>query len=133
VLDRGRGRGRVRPSPLVDAVLLADVLNLSGVLLQPKSLAMPSCRATAKGFCIIKCVHACSRPPTAATLFLTSPVLRHPWCLLWSNVRVQVRMPEGDSVVLDDSDAPSSSSSRRQKAGAAAQGDVIDAEFRDLQ
>jgi hypothetical protein len=78
-------------------------------------------------------VHACSRPPTAATLFLTLAVLCHPWCLLWSNVCVQVRMPEGDSVVLDDSDSPSSSSSSRQKAGAAAQGDVIDAEFRDLQ
>ncbi|WIA13518.1 hypothetical protein OEZ85_007091 [Tetradesmus obliquus] len=45
--------------------------------------------------------------------------------------RIAVRMPEGDSVVLDDADEPGSSSSRR-KAGAAVQGDVIDAEFRDL-
>jgi hypothetical protein len=44
----------------------------------------------------------------------------------------QVRMPEGDSVVLDDSDEPGSSSNSRRKAGAAVQGDVIDAEFRDL-
>jgi hypothetical protein len=56
-----------------------------------------------------------------------------PCCLSWSAVCLQVRMPEGDSVVLDDADAPSSSSSSsRQKAGAAVQGDVIDAEFRDL-
>lgn len=48
--------------------------------------------------------------------------------------RIAVRMPEGDTVVLDDSDEPggSSGSSSRRKAGAAVQGDVIDAEFRDL-
>eukprot|EP00882_Tetradesmus_deserticola_P001135 GHRQ01001228.1.p1 GENE.GHRQ01001228.1~~GHRQ01001228.1.p1 ORF type:complete len:264 (+),score=96.75 GHRQ01001228.1:278-1069(+) len=49
--------------------------------------------------------------------------------------RIAVRMPEGDSVVLDESAEPgsSNSSTSRRKAGAGLQGDIIDAEFKDLQ
>eukprot|EP00882_Tetradesmus_deserticola_P003502 GHRQ01003705.1.p1 GENE.GHRQ01003705.1~~GHRQ01003705.1.p1 ORF type:complete len:263 (+),score=92.49 GHRQ01003705.1:278-1066(+) len=48
--------------------------------------------------------------------------------------RIAVRMPEGDSVVLDESAEPgsSNSSTSRRKAGAGLQGDIIDAEFKDL-
>jgi hypothetical protein len=48
------------------------------------------------------------------------------WNLFAVNLQ-QVRMPEGDTVVLDDTEPTSSSGSSGQQYG-----EVVDAEFRDL-